>query len=115
MKAAQALLSHCIDYAGLFPPAGLDLCTTTREYGRYHASPHAWALGKLILPASSLAEFCTSSPSGMTEWPLSLLLGPEWENDISLAEQLGVPLDVVEFRPAQISEIAALRSLLPAN
>ena len=32
MGAAEALLHEAIDYAGLFPPAGLDLEATVRNY-----------------------------------------------------------------------------------
>ncbi len=113
MTPAQALLSGCIDYAGLFPPAGHDLATTLRGYGRYRAGADAWALGRLVLPAGSLAGFRACLPSGARDWPLSLLLGPEWENDIRLAEQLGIPLNTIEFRPTDITQIAAVQSLLP--
>ncbi len=113
MNAARALLSGCIDYAGLFPPAGLDLASTMNEYGRYHDGADAWALGPLVLPVGSLAGFRSRRPVGAEHWPLSLLLGPEWKNDIRFAEQLGIPLRTIEFKPAEIGQIAAVRRALP--
>ena len=52
MGAAEALLHGAIDYAGLFPPAGLDLEATVRNYAAYREGRDAWALGRLVLPAS---------------------------------------------------------------
>ena len=112
MTAAEALLSGCIDYAGLFPPASHDLATTLVEYERYREGADAWALGRLVLPAGSLAGFRAHLPTGASDWPVSLLLGPEWENDIRLAEQLGVRLDTIEFKPTDVHQIAAVHGLL---
>jgi hypothetical protein len=50
----RALLGHAIDYAGLFPPANLELDTALRNYAGYVRHPDAWMLGPFILP---LAEF----------------------------------------------------------
>lgn len=115
MRAAQALLSGCIDYAGLFPPAGLDLATTLQEYARYRQGADAWALGRLVLPAGSLAGFRARLPATARDWPISLLLGPEWENDLLLAEQLGIPVDTIEFRPADVRQIAEVHRQAPSG
>ena len=39
MRALHAALADFIDYAGLFPPAGLDLQTTVANHDRYARSP----------------------------------------------------------------------------
>lgn len=57
MNAAEALLSHVVDYAGLFPPAGLTMERAVREYRRYLRSDPAWMLGNFIVPANRLSEF----------------------------------------------------------
>ncbi|MBX7104064.1 MAG: hypothetical protein K1X57_08275 [Gemmataceae bacterium] len=54
--ALRALLAGAIDYAGLFPPAALDLDTAIRNYARYRATPEAWMLGRFIIPAGRLRE-----------------------------------------------------------
>ena len=62
-----ALLSHAIDYAGLFPPAQLDMTGAVAEYASYVASPDCWALGRFVVPASrlgELAEVASDLPSG---------------------------------------------------
>lgn len=55
--AGRALLTGLIDYAGLFPPAGLGMISAVRHYREYLAGPDKWALGRFIVPAVRLREF----------------------------------------------------------
>ncbi len=48
MSALRALLHGSIDYAGLFPPAGLDMAAAVANYAAYRDGPHAWALGRFV-------------------------------------------------------------------
>lgn len=52
----RALLTHVIDYAGLFPPAKLPLDAAIRNYAHYLNEPDHWMLGRFICPAAKLAE-----------------------------------------------------------
>ncbi len=54
---ARALLERLFDYAGLFPPAGLGMNETVRNYLRYRAGPQAWMLGRLVIPWRRRQEF----------------------------------------------------------
>ncbi|HEX4156559.1 MAG TPA: hypothetical protein VHY48_13185 [Acidobacteriaceae bacterium] len=113
MSAAEDLLAGAIDYAGMFPPAGLNLETTVRNYEAYRGGRNAWALGRLILPASALAEFVDRWPALAREWPLSVLLSGDFAAEIERAAGLGLRLDVVECRAAGVEQVAELRRLLP--
>jgi hypothetical protein len=53
----RALLTRLIDYAGLFPPAKLDMAATVSNYARYRAGDDSWMLSRLIVPAARLDEF----------------------------------------------------------
>jgi len=53
----RALMKGLIDYAGLFPPARLDMAKTVELFAKHRASTHSYALARLILPASRLSEF----------------------------------------------------------
>ena len=55
--ALRTLLAGSIDYAGLFPPAGLDMAASVRQYADYRSHPDAWALGRFVVPAARLTEF----------------------------------------------------------
>ena len=54
--ALRALLHQLIDYAGLYPPAGLPLASEIENYERYRQSQEAWILNRLVLPAAKLSE-----------------------------------------------------------
>jgi hypothetical protein len=54
--ALRALLAQLIDYAGLYPPAGLPLPAVLENYQAYLNSPESWMLNRLVLPAARLPE-----------------------------------------------------------
>lgn len=108
MIAVQALLARAIDYAGLFPPAALDLETTVQNYADYRSGHDVWALGRLVLPARKVAEFADRWPQ-CVEWPISLLLGADYDTEMRLAVDVGLQLDAVECRPARLEDIAEIR------
>ncbi len=53
----RALFAGLFDYAGLFPPAGLGMADTVRNYLAYRGGPQGWMLGRLIVPWSRRMEF----------------------------------------------------------
>lgn len=75
----DALLGSLIDYAGLFPPAKLDLPTAVRNYAAYLAGPQQAMLGRFVVPLTRLAEFeaaLASLPESQRRgWQLSVLAG----------------------------------------
>ena len=52
----HALLANLIDYAGLYPPAGLPLPAVLENYEAYLASAESWMLNRLVLPVAKLPE-----------------------------------------------------------
>ena len=75
--AAHALLDGLIDYAGLFPPAGLDLDDAVDRFAGHRAAPERWMLGRFIVPAGRLGSL---DPGAQAErpWPVSVLgLAPD--------------------------------------
>ena len=50
MLSLQALMDGIIDYAGLFPPARLEMQPTMRNYRTYRDGDHHWMLGRLVVP-----------------------------------------------------------------
>ncbi len=55
-ESLRAFMSGIIDYAGLFPPASLDMDEAIRNYARYRDDADARMLGRFICPASRLEE-----------------------------------------------------------
>jgi hypothetical protein len=86
-KAAQILLSRLIDYAGLFPPAALNMLQAVTNYDAYQRSEHSWMLGRFIVPAARLNEFdetLAGLNAGVSKpWSLSVLLGTDVPADLA--------------------------------
>jgi hypothetical protein len=93
MLAIQTLLQQSIDYAGLFPPAGLDMATAVANFSRYRSGPAVWALGRFIVPVNRLAELETAAEPHLPRnpaphpWQLGALAGPNLAADLEAVEQ----------------------------
>ena len=74
----HALLAGAIDYAGLFPPATLDMRDAVARYADYRGTAEAWALGRFVLPLSRVDELAAAKHeigAKSQSWRLSVLLG----------------------------------------
>lgn len=87
MGSVQTLLHEIIDYAGLYPPAGLPLPEVVSNFAGYRQHPAAWMLARLIIPVNRLSEFaetarCSWSLSGSEQlpWRISCLIPAPEEN-----------------------------------
>ena len=82
----RILLEEIVDFAGLFPPAALDLTTAVAEYAAYRAGAHRWMLGRFIVPASRLDDFGRAAepclPVGGDAWRVSALAGADLPADL---------------------------------
>jgi hypothetical protein len=114
MSAVRTLLQSLIDYAGLFPPAGLDMEAAVRNYASYRKGDDRWALGKFIVPASRLAEFeRTAAPlvDPADPWPLSVLGGSDLNHDLAMILEhryhptRGLAIESLETKAASTVEI----------
>src|SRR5271165_1904715 len=83
-NAMHALLRDLIDYAGLFPPAGLAMQPAVANYEKYLQSEWNWILGRFIVPVARLVEFeetfldlPRTTGTDLPQWRLSALLGAD--------------------------------------
>lgn len=73
--ARAALLGGLIDYAGLFPPAGLALDAALAEYDHDERGPDRTLLGRFVLPAARLGDLAPWLAGPWTERrPLRLVV-----------------------------------------
>ncbi|MFO0832021.1 MAG: hypothetical protein U0637_09275 [Phycisphaerales bacterium] len=97
-QSLRTLMTDLIDYAGLFPPAKLDMARAVEAYNRCRVGEYEWMLGRFICPLGRLREFTnqasvllpgTAGTSGYREmadagdpWRLSVLvdLAPDPES-----------------------------------
>lgn len=81
-RALHTLLAEAVDYAGLFPPAGLSMGVAVRRYAADRRSAARWMLGRFVAPVARLEEFEAAAldllPAGETDapWRLSAVTGP---------------------------------------
>ncbi|MBX3361277.1 MAG: hypothetical protein KF912_09830 [Phycisphaeraceae bacterium] len=57
IQSLRTLLAGLIDYAGLFPPAKLEMGPAAEAFARHLRGEHEFALGRFICPVSRLEEF----------------------------------------------------------
>src|ERR1700748_1960057 len=123
MTAMKPFLNRLIDYAGLFPPAGLDMLTSAWNYAAYRSGRYAWALGRLIVPVARLTEFSAAlmdvgSDEEQTPWLLGALSTGDARQDARLIaglEKSGLEkriavVDVLEAKAANLAEVHELLS-----
>jgi hypothetical protein len=103
LSAVRTLLTDVVDYAGLFPPASVDVATAVSNYASYARSADAWMLGRLVVPAARLEAL--TAPAG---WRLSVTLGSDPDADLALARAFNKPhvrIDAVEARFSTTGDI----------
>jgi hypothetical protein len=130
MQSARILTEEIIDYAGLFPPAGLEMSRAVPNYGTYLTGPDAAMLGRFILPANRLSEFSRNASGKLPthhaarEWRLSALLGDDFRRDIQevltfnsqhwAGAELGhAVVDTVEVKGTDVKRIKTISEYVP--
>ena len=115
MNSLRTLLAGIVDYAGLFPPAGLDMKTAARNYQSYRTGDHVWALGRFIVPVSRLGELEVElvTTTGGEGWCVSTLTGSSLDKDIATIfafnKRQRAVIDTIEVKastPDAVREVA---------
>ncbi len=129
MDAVHVLLHGSIDYAGLFPPAGLDMASAVRNYAEYHEGPDAWALGRFVVPAARLGELEAARSDlpparrSAVPWRLAALVGSAPLEEFRALGELNsrpaaddapaVAAEVVEVRAESVEAMQRVMPIMP--
>ena len=111
----RALLESLVDYAGLFPPASLDMAGAVADYRSGRSGGHGWVLGRFLCPASRLDDLAgaltSSMVAGEAPWRVSVVFDGAVGSDAIAAagfERTMTPaasVDLVEVRlPREASD-----------
>ena len=117
----RVLLDDIVDYAGLFPPASLDMATAARSFAAHRQSTHAFMLGRFVLPAgrlNALAKAVDQLEDGTVRgpWPLSVLTGDDPDGARTAIDRFAdthaeigtvVAIEARAASPADIARVAA--------
>jgi hypothetical protein len=140
-SALRTLLTGLVDYAGLFPPAKLDMARSVETYNRARMGPHEWMLGRFICPVSRLGEFSaaaapllpgTFATSGYRTgadtgepWRLSAIIDGPLEKDLDAidifnerhsAQDAGLcEVDVIEMKITDPNQVDAALDEIPED
>ncbi|MGH7527730.1 MAG: hypothetical protein ACREMX_13615 [Gemmatimonadales bacterium] len=129
MDAVHILLHGSIDYAGLFPPAGLDMASAVRNYAEYHEGPDAWALGRFVVPMARLGEFDAArsdllpAQRSSVPWRLAVLVSAapleelralgEFNSRRTAGDTPAASAEVVEVRAESVEAMQRLMPIMP--
>ncbi|HUQ83514.1 MAG TPA: hypothetical protein VM076_20340 [Gemmatimonadaceae bacterium] len=132
----RVLLAEAIDYAGLFPPAQLDMNGAATEYASYLASDAAWALGAFVVPATRLAELgqvasalvdARAAALGADRfWRVSAVFGTDVPADVERVDAFHAAhgtdrgawwarVEAVELRASTPDAVSAAMRVVPAD
>jgi hypothetical protein len=80
------LLEGALDYAGLFPPASLEMADAVRRYASYRRGPHDALLGRFVVPIARLEELAAAADEVLADdpegaWDLSVIGGDDPKED----------------------------------
>lgn len=115
MTALASLLAGLIDYAGLFPPAAVDMRTAVRNYTEYRNGPRAFALGRFIVDVSRLGEMEAVAGDALSRMRLSVLVPPTAEIAPLLAAiDRGLAIESVETNAHDPAAIERIASAIPS-
>jgi hypothetical protein len=122
-------MRRMIDYAGLFPPANLDMASAVANYAAYREADVAWALGRFIVPVARLGEFEATAQDffphdpNTPPWQLSVLATADLQADLAAihafnqrhtggAEQGMAEIDAIEIKAVSFQEVTAAIEML---
>ncbi len=122
-KTLHALLHTVVDYAGLFPPAGLEMEPAVRNYAEYRRSPHAWMLGRFIVPTARLGEMedamrAVGAGADGSHWRVSALVGEDVSGDVAAIAAFngaatGVTVDAIEVKAHDVAAVRSIAAAVP--
>lgn len=112
LRSVQNLFAGLIDYAGLFPPANLDLAAALQKYEHYRTGEYAWMLGPFVISASGLREL--SGPL-----PVRVVAGNNLGQDVACVQDFARSypgsVEAIEIKVATVAEIRTAAEQVPSE
>jgi hypothetical protein len=120
LTSVKTLLSSIVDYAGLFPPAKLDMGEAMANYASNQITPYNWMLGRFVLPASRSQEFEELLPAfSLEQWSLSVTLSGNFESELETIQSISrvgkIAIASLEFPPLPATDMESIFPYLSAG
>ncbi len=125
-ESVRCLFADAIDYAGLFPPAGLSMSEAVINYATYRNTDYNWMLGRFVLSVAQLDDFIENAGDFISRdsdkvWRLSVLSGEDIIETIRRVDDFnanygpGVIIDSLEVKANTTSKIENTIGALPTG
>jgi hypothetical protein len=111
VSAIDSLLAGLLDYAGLYPPASLDMRSAVENYLAYKRGKHAHALGRFIIDVHRIDELRAVAGNRLRDMKLSGIVSSQSisahssMDPVSALTNVSVPVEAVELKAASTAEI----------
>ncbi len=116
MSVIAKLLDGLIDYAGLYPPASLDLPAVVRNYLYYRQGKDAAVLGRLVIDLSRMEELRSFARDSLQELLLSITASASLDVDsLNRLMDAGLPIEAIEIKANAPSVIQCIAAQLPVE
>ncbi len=120
MTAIEFLLDGLIDYAGLYPPASLDMHTAVRKYLEYGRSTHAQALGRFIVDLDQFPYLWDAAGDYVRGMKLSVIAScdtdwDELQGELGRLVDKGFAIEAVEIKGARAGDIGRIAMRIPSG
>lgn len=116
----RTLLGGLVDFAGLFPPASLDLEAAAAGYREARAHPRGWLVDRFVTPAALVERTGLLVGEDEAPWPVALVVdAPDLRAAAEAAGRVAdrLRIEVVELRTltadAVPGAVAAARAVFP--
>jgi hypothetical protein len=112
--AVDILFAGLIDYAGLFPPANLDMRPAVQNYLRYREGRHEHMLGRFIVDLSRVDELRATAGDDLADLRVSVLAPPNPDlSQLSSLLAAGLSIEAIEFKYASPADVKSLIESVP--
>ena len=109
MTALDHLLDGLFDYAGLYPPANLDVESAVGNYRTYQQSGKAWALGRFVVDLDRVHAVKAAAGDAFGCMRLSITARSDCDlSKLNCLIERGAKIETVEFKDAGPAEIAGI-------
>jgi hypothetical protein len=108
----DALLTHSIDYAGMFPPCSLALEPSLRNQAQYLRDPDAWMLNTFVLPVEKFDAAVGNLSLFDREQPLLIsALAAKTAKALEFIDALKIATEKIRSFSAQHVDLVSIRQL----
>jgi hypothetical protein len=113
--AIETLLAGLIDYAGLYPPASLDMRAAVENYRKYRDDKHAFALGRFIVDINKVGDL-RAAAGELRDLAISIIVPqPAPVDAVARLIDDGLPIEAIEVKAAASGDVDRITHSIPAK